>query len=433
MTVSPLYFAVTILIVFFVLAYARRHQRAGRRALARLEETRRAGLAEPVSLHPDFDLNRCISIGACASACPEGDVIGIVGGRPALVTPTKCIGHGCCAAACPVDAISLVFGTATRGIDIPHVKETFETNVDGVYIAGELGGMGLIRNAVTQGRQAIESIAASRVNDPAVYDVAIVGMGPAGLSATLRSEELGLRYVAIEQDDIGGTVLSYPRQKLVMTQPMEIPLHGTFARREVEKEELLSLWREIVDRTGIAVNVRERLEDVTRVNGHFEVTSAKDRYLARNVLLAIGRRGSPRKLGVPGEDNAHVTYKLVEPEQYHGRSLLVVGGGDSAVEAAVTLSQQRETTVTLSYRAAAFSRAKDDNRKRLAAAVDAGRVRVMLESNVREIRRNTALIDTKDGPVEVPAEFVFVLIGGELPLGLLQKVGVEVVTKYGER
>lgn len=432
MTISPLYLAIVALAACVVVAYARRHHLAGRRSSSKLEETISAGLVEPVSLHPSFDLNRCISIGACASACPEGDVIGIVGGSPTLITPTKCIGHGCCAAACPVDAIALVFGTETRGVDIPHLKGTFETNVDGIYIAGELGGMGLIRNAVTQGRQALDNIARSRSHDSAVYDVAIVGLGPAGLSATLRAEELGLRYVAIEQDDIGGTVLSYPRQKLVMTQPMQIPLHGTFSKREVTKEELLTLWRNIVAKTGIAVSVRERLESIARVNGHFDVTSSKTQYAARNVLLAVGRRGSPRKLGVPDENKAHVTYKLIEPEQYRGKSVLVVGGGDSAVEAAVSLSQQDNTSVALSYRGGAFNRAKDDNRARLTDAVDTRGVNVMLESQVCELRDDSVLLETANGATEVAADFVFVLIGGEIPFRMLKDVGVEVVTKYGE-
>ena len=222
-------------------------------------------------------------------------MIGVVNGRGALIAPNKCIGHGACAAACPVDAISLVFGTARRGVDIPHVKPTFETNVEDIYIAGELGGMGLIRNAVTQGRQAMESISQRRRSaDPAIQDVVVVGAGPAGLAATLQAQKDGLRYVTVEQGGVGGTILSYPRQKLVMTQPMEIPLYGTYSERETTKEDLLDLWNDIVNKTGTSVNTDERLESIVRPNGYFEATTTRDTYRAYNVLLAIGRRGTPR-------------------------------------------------------------------------------------------------------------------------------------------
>jgi len=433
MTDSVVYVAVAAVCAVIFGGYLLRHRRSAVRARRKLEEQRHFGAGEPVTLHPSIDPNRCISIGACVSACPEGEILGIVDGRAELLDPTKCIGHGACAAACPVDAITLVFGTATRGVDIPVVRPTFETNVEGIYIAGELGGMGLIRNAVTQGRQAVENLAQRRSNDRSVYDVAIIGAGPAGLSATLQAEKEGLRYVTIDQDDIGGTLLSYPRQKLVMTQPMEIPLYGRFNRREVRKEELLELWRDILEKTGVCVNTRERLESVARPNGYFEVTTTKDRYAAKNILLAIGRRGTPRKLGVPGEDLPSVTYKLIEPEQYLGKRVLVVGGGDSAVEAAVTLGEQPGTTVTLSYRRDALSRVKPDNRRRVEEAVERGRVDARFRSAVREIRRDAVVLEQDGAPLELDNDYTLVFVGGELPTPFLKTLGVEVETKFGKR
>lgn len=428
---SIIYLLTGVLCTAVFAVYLRRHNRTTVRAREKLEANRAAGVGEPVSLHPDIDPNRCISIGACVSACPEGDILGLVDGRVALVEPSRCIGHGACAAACPVDAITLVFGTATRGVDIPVVHETFETSADGIYIAGELGGMGLIRNAVTQGRQAVENIAQRRARDRSVLDVLIVGAGPAGLAATLAAEERGLRYVTVDQYDVGGTLLSYPRQKLVMTQPMDIPIYGRFDRREARKEELLELWQEIIDRTGVGIHTHERLEDVIRPNGHFEVTTAKDRYTTANILLAIGRRGTPRKLGVPGEELPKVTYRLIEPEQYAGHRVLVVGGGDSAVEAAVSLSQQPRTRVTLSYRRDAFSRVKPDNRSRIDAAVAQGTVDVRFGSEVKRITRTSVTIEEKGRTEEIDNDYVLVFAGGELPTALLERLGVAVETKFG--
>jgi thioredoxin reductase/NAD-dependent dihydropyrimidine dehydrogenase PreA subunit len=428
------YLGVILAAVAVFVAYVWRYRHATKRAGKKLQKSVEAGLTEPVTLHPEVDPNRCIGTGGCVNACPEGEIIGIVKGRFSLLAPNKCIGHGACMAACPVDAISLVFGSAKRGVDIPHVRDNFETNVDGIFIAGELGGMGLIRNAVTQGRQAVENIASRGAGkDPQVHDVVIVGAGPAGLSATLQAEKSGLRYVTIDQEDVGGTVLTYPRQKLVMTQPMEIPLYGKYTKREVQKEELLELWQGIVAKTGVEIRTRERLDSVVRPNGYFEVTTTAGQYATRNVLLAIGRRGTPRKLGVPGENATKVTYRLLEPEQYRGKKLLVVGGGDSAVEAATALAEVKGTEVTLSYRKRSFARVKEDNTRRIEAAAAGGRVRVVYESQVLRISQECVTLEHEGSTHEFANDYVFVFIGGELPTPLLAKMGVQIETKFGER
>lgn len=391
------------------------------------------GLGEPVTLHPVLDPNRCISIGACVSACPEGDILAMVNGNPVLVGPDRCIGHGACVAVCPVDAITLVFGTASRGVEIPHVKETFETNVDGIYIAGELGGMGLIRNAVTQGKQAIENMARTlRKKDDSSYDVVIVGAGPAGLSATLEAKHQGLRYVTIDQDDIGGTILTYPRQKIVMTQPAVLPLYGKTRFREISKEDLLAFFRTVISDTGVAIQRNEKLISIAK-NGAFELTTSKGRYTSKRVLLAIGRRGSPRKLGVPGEESAKVTYALTEPEQYRRSRVLVVGGGDSAIEAATALAGEDGTDVTLTYRGNAFSRVKPKNRARIDEAVQGERVRVLLESHVEQIDKESVTLRVGGSETVIPNDYVLVFAGGELPTALLKSVGIRVDMKFGER
>ncbi len=403
-------------------------------AKAKLNHSVSSGLTEPVSLHPKIDINSCISTGACVPACPEGEILGVLEGRATMVSPTKCIGHGACEAACPVEAISLVFGTEKRGVELPHVKANFETNVPGVYIAGELGGMGLIRNAIKQGWEAVDDIHQSLTKkSDQVYDLAIIGAGPAGISASLQAQKNKLKFITLEQDDIGGTVLSYPRQKIVMTQPMDIPLYGKVKFREIQKENLLGLWNEVITKTGLELNIKEKVETVERRNGFFKITSSKGEYLAQRVLLSIGRRGTPRKLGVPGEKSSKVAYRLLEPEQYKRKKVLIVGGGDSAIEAALSLSEQKGTDVTLSYRKNVFSRIKEKNDQRIEEAIRQDRINVQFESNVLEIKREQAILEKKGTQFTINNDYVFIFAGGILPTQFLQSIGISIEKKFGER
>lgn len=394
-----------------------------------------AGLNEPSSLHPVIDSVKCIGCATCVKACPEGEILGLINGKAELIEPTRCIGHGACQSACPMGAIDLVFGTATRGVDIPFVKPSFETNQPGLYIAGELGGMGLIRNAVNQGRQAMEQIANS-LKDSSGHepDVLIVGAGPAGLSASLQAVKCGLRYITVDQAaDLGGTLLHFPRRKLVMTQPMDIPLYGQYRQKEISKEELLKLFQQVVAETGLKLQFGEKVESITPASESFEVRTTRGTYHPARVLLAIGRRGTPRKLGVPGEELAKVAYALLEPDQYAYKRLLVVGGGDSAVEAALTLSEAAGTTVTLSYRKSVFARLKEKNRHRLDEAGRNGKVQVRLESDVEAIDQHQVVLKEGGSRTKLPNDFVFVFAGGEPPTAFLTQAGVRVETKFGTR
>jgi len=348
-----------------------------------------------------------------------------------LINPAHCIGHGACAAACPVESISLVFGTEKRGIDIPNVTPQFETNVPGIFIAGELGGMGLVRKAAEQGRQAINTLR-KKAAAGADYDVVIVGCGPAGLSAGLSAIEHKLRYRLLEQEDsLGGAVYHYPRHKVTMTAPVDLALIGKVKFGEVQKEKLLAFWVDVVKKTGLQISFRERMESIDRQDGRFVVRTNRGSYSTSTVLLAMGRRGTPRKLEVPGEESHKVVYRLIDPEQYRGQAVLVVGGGDSALEAAIALSEQPGTDVTLSYRSAAFSRVKPKNRSSLERLEQAGRLRVLLNSQVLSIAERHVEIDHDGAPQRMRNDAVIVCAGGLLPTPLLQQIGIKFETKYG--
>lgn len=393
-----------------------------------------AGLHEPVSLHPLIDPIKCLGCGACTKVCPEGDVLGMVNGKAMLIEPSECIGHGACKTACPRDAIELVFGTATRGVDIPSVGPDFQTNIPGLFIAGELGGMGLIRNAIEQGSQALDHIARRPgMKRGELLDVVIIGGGPAGFAASLGAIEKGLRFVTVEQDSFGGTVAHFPRGKLVMTAPAMLPLVGKMSFKEVSKEKLLAFWEKAARKAGLKINYGERVEAVTARGGGFDVITTKGAYRSRAVLLAIGRRGTPRRLEVPGEELEKVVYRVVDPEQYRGRHVLVVGGGDSALEAAASIAEQPGTKVTLSYRGEAFARARLKNRQRVDAAVQSGRLKVQLKSKVVQIGINHVELDRAGKRATLVNDAVIVCAGGILPTSFLENIGVEVERKYGTR
>jgi len=401
-----------------------------------LQSSFAAGLTEPASLHPKIDPAKCIGSRACVSACPEGDVIGIIDGKAQLINPTKCIGHGACKLACPLGAISLVFGTEKRGIDIPNVSADFQTNVPGIYIAGELGGMGLIRNAIEQGRQAMEAIVqdvtqAANKKSSDHLDVIVIGAGPSGFSASLAAFEKNIKFVTLEQDTLGGTVAHFPRGKIVMTAPVLLPIVGKMTFSETTKEALMEFWQGIEQKTKVKINYQERMSDIVETSEGFVVKTEKAEYKTHRVLLAIGRRGTPRKLGVSGEDKTKVVYRLIDPAQYQGQHVLVVGGGDSALEAATSIANEKNTTVSISYRNDAFGRAKQKNRENIEQAENENRIKVILSSSVTEIFDDSVTLNQTDNVFSIKNDAIIVCAGGVLPTPFLKKIGINVDTKYG--
>lgn len=389
---------------------------------------------EPVTLHPVIDVNSCIKSGACITACPEKDIIGIKDGKATVINASHCVGHGACFNACPVQAITLCIGTEKRGVDLPHVEQTFESNVPGLYIAGEMGGMGLIKNSVEQGKQAVENLTKKiDKNVQADYELIIVGAGPAGISATLTAHKNKLNYLTLEQDSLGGTVFTFPRSKIVMTSAMNLPLYGKVKLYETSKIELLDIWNKALSDNNITIREHSKVTEIIPVNNHFAVkTSSGEEFTSQKVLLAIGRRGSPRKLNVQGEESLKVAYRLLEPELIQNKEVIVVGGGDSAIESALLLAD--DNNVVLSYRSDAFNRLKPKNREKINAAIADGKINVMFNSSltlIEDDKVNILLKDTNETK-ELKNDLVYIFAGGELPTQFLEKIGIKITTKHGE-
>ena len=394
----------------------------------RKEEAKSLGVDKPINQYPQINYFLCIGCGACVSACPEGGVLGLVQGKATIINGLKCVGHGLCAEACPVNGIKVGLGDIKTRDDIPILSASNETNLPGIYVAGELGGLALIKNAISQGNKVVTEIAKSLNNQSASdgdgYDIAIVGAGPAGLSAALTAKQNNLRYVLIDQQKAGGTILQYPRKKVVMTRPVEIPMFGWLKKREYTKEELLEIWEEIRQRYQIEVKTGEKLENITKENNHYRILTTNKAYISSKVVLALGRRGTPRKLNVPGENKSKVMYKLMDSEAYRNEDILIVGGGDSAVEAAMGLARQPGNRITISYRRSKFLRIKTRNEQLVTKMIEKNQINVIFESTVTEIGDTFVKIQKDHQTITTPNSYVFIFAGGEPPFPLMHKIGI---------
>jgi thioredoxin reductase/ferredoxin len=417
---------VTAIVVPQALAFRARH----RRDRERKAEATALGIDRPMAQFPYVDPALCIGCGACVAACPEGDVLGIVGGTATVINGLRCVGHGRCEEACPVGAIQVGLGDLKARADMPQVDEWNETDMPGLFLAGEVRGLALVKNAIGQGRRVVERIAARRdaqsLRPGAVLDIAIVGAGPAGLSAALAAVERGLSHVVLEQEaDLGGSLLHYPRRKMVLLQPVDLPLHGRLIEEEYQKEHFLELMQDLVAKHRLAIQFGHKVVALERnPDAVFELRTSAGTFRAHTVILAVGRRGTPRKLGVSGEVLGKVMYRLLDAESYRGQKVLVVGGGDSAVEAAIGLAQQAGNEVTLSYRRDKLVRIKKKNEERLAPLLASGRVRPMFGSEVVDIAADTVTLRVAQELRTLANDFVFVFAGGEPPFAFLEACGV---------
>lgn len=410
----------------YVVAFRRRNH-ADR---SRKEEAVRLGVDRPPAQFPFIDPMRCIGCGTCVSACPEGDVLGIVGGVATVVNGLRCVGHGRCEIACPVGAIEVGLGDLKSRKDIPLLDPWHQSTVPGLFIAGELGGLALVKNAMAQARKAVDRIAqiapaARGAGGAGLFDVLIVGAGPAGLTAAAASRERGLSHIVLEQEaDLGGTIFHYPRRKLVLVQAVDVPILGKLREGEYAKEDLLAILQDLCRRGSLQVRFGERVEGLERADGVFSVRSTSGVTRARHVVLALGRRGTPRKLGVPGEGRPKVMYQLADAESYENQRILVVGGGDSAVEAALGLAGRRGNRVTLSYRREKLVRIKKKNESKIAGMLASRRIEGAFNTDVQEIGATSVRLQTPEGTRELPNDYVFVFAGGDPPFELLRQMGI---------
>ncbi len=389
---------------------------------------------EPPTLHPVIDPDKCMGSLSCLAVCPEGDIMGVVDGKAALINPSACIGHGKCALECPVNAITLVFGTLQRGLDLPEVNEFFETSRPGVHIVGELGGMGLIKNAITQGVQVSQYFTKSLKpgGDPDV-DVVVVGAGPAGLAVGLGLRQAGLNFRILERESVGGTIAHYPRQKVVMTERVVLPIYGKFGQTLISKEDLLESFNDAITKGNLEIETGVNVEKVDGSDGHFTVQTSKGPVKTKKVVLAVGRAGTPRKLGAPGEDLNKVAYRLVDAQQYESTRLLVVGGGDAALEAAIQIAEETNAEVALSYRNAELGKARDANKKRFKELVQEGRIFAFMPSKVQAVTQKSVKLEVAGKPLELKNDYVIACLGGEPPTEFLKTNGVSMQRLHGEQ
>lgn len=424
-------FLVAVLVIgFFMRSYLKGQKKKEEEARVAAEKGKLRSDG-PQSQHPHIDATYCIGCAACTMVCPEGDVLAMLGGKAVIVNGYKCIGHSLCADVCPVGAITMVMASPSMGADMAHLTPQNETTVKNMFIVGELGGLALIKNAVNQGRDCIDNISnrvtalGARRSVPEVLDVLIVGAGPAGISASLRAAEKKLNYVTVDEGEMGGTVAKYPRQKLVMTSPVEFPMYGKFKKTELSKEELIEFWNKVLLRADFKFRKGEKVEDIRKgEDGIFVVVTTKAQHRAHAVVLALGKGGSPRKLGVKGEELPKVMYRLIEADHYVNKKILVVGGGDSAIEAAMGLAHQIGNQVTLSYRKEAFSRIKERNAQRIQECLRKGKLKVVFNSNPVEFKQDAVVLDVQGKLQQLPNDYVWIFAGGEPPTAFLKKIGV---------
>lgn len=406
------------------------HSRSRQR---REERTRRlarerVGTGPPRSLYPVVDVDRCIGSLSCLHACPEGEVLGVRDGIPTLLHPERCLGHGVCADACPVGAIRLVLGTRESAVFLPQLGPGFESSRKGIHVVGELAGAPLLGPSIAQGLHVGELLAAelrcrAAPADPDVSEVAIVGGGPAGIAVAFALAAAGRTYRVLERGAALTTIRSYPRGKEVLTEPVSLPGVGRFGARRLSREQLLDEWSEAIERGRVRVEDGIEASGVEGSDGEFTVRTTRGPIRARKVVLAAGR-GAPRRLGVPGAELPKVTAHLDDPGAYRQRRVLVVGGGDSAAEAAAQIARAGAREVTLCHRGDALTRCRAENAREVDELASAGLLKVRLRTRLVAIEERRVCLATDQGEISVENDHVVMALGQDLNTELLQGAGV---------
>ncbi len=412
---------------------------AGAAAVGLVRSRRPAGRAPKateaaaVKRLPVIDTSTCLGCYACVDVCPYG-VLEVERYVAVVARPDACCGLVLCEQRCPNG--SLRMADADHVIERPRVGASLESpDTPGLFLCGDVTGVPLIKNAILQGAKAADAAHASlgsRPRDPSAVDACVIGAGPAGISAALRLKELGASLAVLEQGGVAQSIQSFPRGKLVFDQPLELPMAGKLWLKESSKEELLLHWMRIVRREALPIEEDMRMTEVERrADGLFVVRALGPNeqgrtVLARTVLLAIGQRGTPRRLPVvvPAEAESRVYYHLADARSLAGQRVVVVGLGDSAMETAAALAAQPRTSVTILHRGATYSRGQPRNIAEVERLRKAGRLRLRFGSQIEEVGPGWVTARDGEGTHRVPFDALFVLIGHIPPWDTLRRAGV---------
>jgi len=382
---------------------------------------------EGKKMHPVINQAVCVGCGTCIINCKEKKALYLINGKSTLVNPLACRCRGDCERQCPTGALQLVEYGKRMKVKFPQIDENYETNIKGIYIVGALSGAGLIKEAINQGRAAVNHIMRD-VFPQKLPKVAVVGAGPAGLSALLSCRKFGLPVTCLEKEETANTIRNFPKKKILMAEPVEMPIFGPLWVGDTTREELLHTWERILKKTGVQITTGARVEMIEQKDGGFVVTASGREYLFDKVILALGSRGVPRKLKVPGENNPTVFYNLLDAEEFAGAAVTIVGAGDAAVEAALSLQQQK-CRVNIIVRGEGFPRVKTKNREKIEDAIKEKKITAIFNSQVNKIKAGVIYISSINRKISIPTDYIFIMIGGELPYQLLEKIGIAVVEK----
>ncbi|MDB4962625.1 MAG: 4Fe-4S ferredoxin iron-sulfur binding domain protein [Myxococcales bacterium] len=419
--------AVLLMAVFTMLSARKRHH-------AMVAPAQTVG---PRILVHDINDDRCTGCDACVAVCPT-NVLDLVANKSRVLRFEDCIQCEACMFACPTEALVMFpEGSTPPPLKIPEIDENFQTAVPGQYLIGEVAGKPLVKNAANLGRAVIEHMLQTGLRGGTLgrgettVDVAIIGSGPGGLSAALTCIQKGLTYVVLEKEQmIASTIARYPKGKLVMAEPYDTLNLSLLPVFDSAKEQLIPIWRELLDRVGVKVRQGESVEKVERGgDGAFDIRTTVGAYRSQRVVMSIGTRGKPRTLQVPGENMPKIFSLLEDPDEWRGRSVLVVGGGDSACEAALALSDAG-AKVMISYRGKGFNRAAPKNKQTIEAYAAEGRIKAKLGSQVLGFDDETVTLALADGSQKrYPNDAAFVLIGADPPVQWLEKMGIRFVER----